>query len=89
MFWTIDRFPPLVNGYSGLYTIRLARLLPFLPGFPDADSVRALEAYGVRTVVVHLELAAGTPYQDAATRPIGRLPLVRRQVGSLVIFDVT
>jgi hypothetical protein len=88
MFWTTETFPPLVNGYSGIYTRRLATLTKFIDNFPDRTSVDAVRAYGIRTVVVHLDLAAATKYADAASRPIEGLGLVRRQIGNLVIFDV-
>ena len=52
MFWSIGRFEPVVNGWSGFHPRAYVDLVARLRHFPDRDSIRALRAYGVRTVVV-------------------------------------
>ena len=67
--------------------------------FPDAASVQTLRRDSIRTVVLHLDVpplpgvsAAGGPEPpdpaQAAAKPIAGLGLTRRQVGSVVIYDV-
>ena len=46
-----------------------------MANFPDAATVRELQAYGVRTVVLHLGLTEGTPQAGAQRKPIAGLPL--------------
>ncbi|MCA1832470.1 MAG: hypothetical protein ABR548_03170 [Actinomycetota bacterium] len=88
MFWATDHFPPLVNGYSGLYPSRLANLSPYLEAFPDARSVQAFRDYGIRTVVADRRLLFRTRWADVATRSIDGLSLSRRAAGDLVIFTL-
>jgi hypothetical protein len=88
MLWTTGRFPPLVNGYSGLVPERLRQFAPVLRRFPDAASLDALRVMGVKTVVLYPQLANGTPWDDAETRSIDGLGVTRRFVGDVVIFDV-
>jgi hypothetical protein len=40
-----------VNGWSGFHPHTYVDLVARLQRFPDRDSIRALRAYGVRTVV--------------------------------------
>jgi hypothetical protein len=68
-------------------------------GFPDRASVEKLRWYGVRTVVLHtvmptlpaIKLPAIPEPPDpraAAGKPITGLGITRRQVGSLVIYEI-
>ncbi len=52
-FLSTFHWHPLVNGYSGNWSKRYVRLLESVSGFPDADSIAALEAAGVHYVLVH------------------------------------
>jgi hypothetical protein len=51
MYWSIGRFDPVANGWSGFHPHTYVDLVARLQHFPDRDSIRALRAYGVRTVV--------------------------------------
>src|SRR5205085_8210861 len=62
-FWSTDRFPPLVNGFSGFPPRTLLALRQASTGFPDRRSVARLRGMGVRTVVVHSRFAARSPWQ--------------------------
>jgi hypothetical protein len=68
-------------------------------GFPDKASVEKLRYYGIKTVVLHLRmpklpgivgyaLAEPPNAQAAAAKPIAGLGISRRQVGSIVIYEI-
>ncbi len=69
-------------------------------GFPDRASIEKLRYYGIKTVVLHLKTPPGLPPEQgwvvpeppnptaAATKPIAGLGITRRQVGSVVIFEI-
>jgi hypothetical protein len=70
-----------------------------MSGFPDKASVEKLRYYGIRTVVLHLQMPKlpgivgyATPEPPdvvaAAARPIAGLGVTRRRVGSLVIYEI-
>lgn len=86
--WSVDGFPPLVNGYSGVFPARYSQLIAQLNNFPDRDSVAALRQYGVRTVVLHPDLARGTAFEPVANRPVEGLDLVKRPAGDLILFEL-
>ncbi len=85
MLWTTQAFPAMANGYSGFSPPRLERLAAQIGDFPDERSVRALRAYGVDVVIVHLDLVPGTRLHNVAGRP---LPdgMRKRRSGRLLIF---
>lgn len=69
-------------------------------GFPDRASVEKLRYYGIRTVVLHTKIPPGLPPEQseiipeppdplaAAAKPIAGLGITRRQVGSVVIYEI-
>ncbi len=68
-------------------------------GFPDKASVEKLRYYGIKTVVLHLHmpklpgivgyaLAEPPNAQAAAAKPIAGLGITRRQVSSIVIYEI-
>jgi hypothetical protein len=70
-----------------------------MSGFPDRASIAKLRYYGVKTVVLHLDMptlpgiklpAIPEPpdTQAAAARPVAGLGVTRREVGSLVIYEI-
>jgi hypothetical protein len=70
-----------------------------MSGFPDRASIEKLRYYGVKTVVLHLNMptlpgiklpAIPEPpdTRAAAARPVAGLGVTRRQVGSLVIYEI-
>ncbi len=70
-----------------------------MSGFPDRASVEKLRYYGVKTVVLHtvmptlpgIKLPAIPEPPDllgAARKPVAGLGVIRRQVGSLVIYEI-
>lgn len=86
MYWSTDGFPEIVNGHSGFIPESLAALRTQIADFPDQHSVALLYDYGVRSVVVHQTMALGTPWEGATAKPVEGLPLVREQVGDLMIY---
>jgi hypothetical protein len=86
VLWSTDRFPKIVNGRGSFDPTFLAHLTARVTGFPDKASVALLRAVGVRSVVLHEPLAGGTPWENAASRPLRGLPLRRVRRGRLVVY---
>jgi hypothetical protein len=88
MFWSIDGFPELVNGYSGFTPALQQGLRLELAGFPDLASVERLQSLGVRKVVLHTDRTAGTPWAGAEEDPVDGLPVSRSVEGPMVVFEL-
>lgn len=87
-YWSIGAFPSIANGYASITPRRLTRTRRLAAGFPDARSVASLRELGLRTVVLHPELAVGTPWHDAARRPTDGLPLVREEKEGVILYHL-
>jgi len=87
-YWSIGEFPALVNGYASFVPTRLERVRRRAATFPDAASVSFLRSLGVRTVVLHPQLARGTPWEDAAGRPVRGLPLTRERADGVILYHL-
>jgi hypothetical protein len=84
-------FPEIVNGRASTNPAIVLDLVKHMATFPDAATVRELQAYGVRTVVLHLGLTEGTPQAGAQRKPIAGLPLRRYRLPDrpgLVFYEV-
>jgi hypothetical protein len=68
-------FPEIVNGRASTNPAVVLNLVRDMANFPDAATVRELQEYGVRTVIIHLGLTENTPQAGAARKPITGLPL--------------
>ena len=88
MVWSTEGFPELVNGISGVIPRRTLELGELARGFPDGPSVAGLRAAGVRSVVLHPELARDTAWAGAADKPVEGLGIGRRVLGDIVLFDL-
>jgi hypothetical protein len=77
-----------VNGRASFQPTLTTQIAADMAGFPDARSVARLRALGVRTVVLHPNLAAGTSWAGAETKPIAGLGLSRARRGDVVVFAV-
>jgi hypothetical protein len=88
VLWSTDGYPKIVNGRSSLNPAFTAQLIRRERGFPDRSGVELLSQLGVRSVVLHTNRVKRTPWQDAARKPIGGLPLRRTRVGELVIYEL-
>lgn len=85
-YWSTAGFPETVNGAGGFDPDEYDRLRKTVSAFPDARSVAALRELGVRTVLLHPERAAGTPWEGAAEKPTAGLALTREIVNDVVLF---
>jgi hypothetical protein len=86
-----EGFPDLVNGRASTNPAVVLDLVRHMATFPDAATVRELQEYGVRTVILHLGLTEGTPQAGAARRPIAGLPLRRYRLADrpgLVFYEL-
>jgi hypothetical protein len=81
-------FPEIVNGRASTNPAPVLNLIRDMAGFPDAATVRELQEYGVRTVILHPGLTLGTPQQLAVRKPIAGLPLTRYRMNGLVVYEV-
>lgn len=88
LLWSTDGFPRMVNGRSSTIPPAFARLGPRIAGFPDAASVARLRALGVRTVVLHRDRLAGTPWADWERRPWRALGVSRELRDGVVLFRI-
>jgi hypothetical protein len=88
MLWSTQGWPVIANGSSGFDPPFQARLRAAVTTFPDAASVAALRARGVRTVVLVRSRAAGTPWARAADKAVAGLPLRRVDTGDAVVYHL-
>jgi hypothetical protein len=88
ILWSTDGFPDVVNGRSSLNPASTAHLIEQVEGFPNPRTVNLLSRLGVRSVVLHTDLAPDTPWHDAARRPIVHLPVARTRRGPLIIYHL-
>jgi hypothetical protein len=83
-----DGFPEMVNGRASTNPAVVLDLVKHMDNFPDAATVRELQEYGVRTVILHLGLTEGTPQAGAARKSIEGLPLSACRLEGLVVYEL-
>ena len=88
MYWSIAGFPKIANGSATFTPASITRLRQVTATFPNAGSVAYLRALGIRTVILHPNLASGTPWQNAAQRPTEGLPLTREKKGTVILYHL-
>ena len=81
-------FPDMVNGRASTNPAVVLDLIKHMANFPDAATVRELQEYGVRTVILHLGLTEGTPQMRAARRSIRGLALTACKLPGLIVYEV-
>jgi hypothetical protein len=96
--WSTADWQRIANGNSTFDIPAQDDLRGGMQNFPDAAGVAKLQRIGIRTVVLHLVQATLPPLHYAipeppdanlaATKSIVGLPLTRRRVGSVVIFEI-
>jgi hypothetical protein len=86
VLWSVDGFPKILNGYSGFIPTNYDRLSRLLTSFPDAASVTALRELGVRTVVLHRDLAAATIWENTTHKPLDDLGISIEESDRLIIY---
>jgi len=99
-YFSTDGFPKIANGESTFDIPAEDDLRGGMSGFPDQASVEKLRYYGIKTVVLHTVLPKGLPPEQGwvfpeppdpaanARKPIAGLGITRRQVGSIVIYEI-
>src|SRR5262245_9526523 len=83
-----DGFADMVNGRASTNPAVVLDLVRHMANFPDPATVRELQDYGVRTVIIHLGLTDGTPQAGAARKSIAGLPLTACRLPGLVVYEV-
>ena len=83
-----DGFPEMVNGRASTNPAVVLDLVKHMANFPDAPTVRELQDYGVRTVILHLGLTEDTPQMRAARKSIRGLPLAACKLPGLIVYEV-
>ena len=86
VLWSTDGFPSLVNGRASFDPALTSEIAYDVRNFPDRASVARLRALGVRTVVVHPQLAPGTSWEGAERRPVAGLGLDRERRGTVFVY---
>ena len=98
-YFSTDGFYEIPIGNSTFDIPQVDDLRGGMSGFPDKASIEKLRYYGINTVVLHLTmpklpgihgyaLAEPPNVQAAAAKPVAGLGVKRRQVGSLVIYEI-
>jgi hypothetical protein len=87
-YWAIGPYPRMANAASSFEPQVVAVVRAAAKVFPDASSVQFLRHIGVRSVIVHRDLAVDTPWQNVSERSIAGLGITRRNEGELVIYDL-
>ena len=86
MLWSTDGFPTSRTATAASTRPEQEQLRQATKTFPDAASVAALRAKGVRTVVVVRSRVAGTAWADAADKPVAGLGIGRLDLGDAVVY---
>jgi hypothetical protein len=99
-YFSTDGFYKIPTGESTFDIPAVDDLRGGMNGFPDKGSIEKLRYYHVRTVVLHTVIPPGLPPEHgwviaeppdpaaAARKPIAGLGITRRQVGSVVIYEI-
>jgi hypothetical protein len=99
-YFSTDGFYKIPLGESTFDIPALDDLRGGMNGFPDRASIEKLRYYGVRTVVLHTVIPKGLPPEQgwviaeppnppaAARKSVAGLGVTRRQVGSVVIYEI-
>jgi hypothetical protein len=88
MFFSIEGFPRIINGTSGFTPPQLSAIRLRLERFPNPSTVRLLQRLGVRSVILHLDRAPGTPWENTATLPVDGLGITRTDKDEVVVYDI-
>jgi hypothetical protein len=98
-YFSTDGFYEIPIGNSTFDIPQVDDLRGGMSGFPDRASIEKLRYYRIKTVVLHLTmptlpgihgyaLAEPPDTRAAAAKPVAGLGVKRRQVGSLVIYEI-
>jgi hypothetical protein len=93
MYWSMTRWTPLVNGYSGYIPGQYVETLAIMMGFPDEASIQRLQELGVRYLLLHRSFYHQNDYRSIMLRiatvpvlvPLGRF---RDWFGETQLFEL-
>ncbi|MGZ4415484.1 MAG: hypothetical protein ACXVRZ_14080, partial [Gaiellaceae bacterium] len=85
-YWGIGSFPRMANAASSFDPRVVSDIRDISKLFPNPESVQFFRRIGIRSVVLHRDLARGTPWQPVPDRPTAGLGITRRNEGDLVIY---
>lgn len=88
VYWSADGFPEIVNGRASIDPRPFTQLTQAVSGFPDERSVHELRRLGVRSVVLHPYLLAGTRWQGSAFKSFAQYGISRRVEHDLLVYDI-
>lgn len=87
VFWSIDGFPRIANGSSGVDPTSLKDLREQTKNFPDARSVAAMRARGITELVAVKSRLRFTPYEDLPSRKVpAALNLTVQDTGAYLVY---
>jgi hypothetical protein len=86
VLWSTDGFAQVTTGIGAYEPRNYSRLKRDMQGFPDRTSVARLRALGIRVVVLHPDLAVGTPWEHTSRRAVTGLGLVKQVGGGVVVY---
>jgi hypothetical protein len=81
-------FRDMVNGRASTNPAVVLDLVKHMANFPDPATVRELQDYGVRSVILHLGLTEDTPQAGAARKSIEGLPLSACKLPGLIVYEL-
>jgi hypothetical protein len=87
-YWSIGSFPTMANAASSFDPRVISTIRRVSKRFPDAGSVRLYRRLGIRTIILHRQLARGTPWQHVPVRSTAGLDLTRRIAGNLIVYQL-
>jgi hypothetical protein len=85
-YWGIGSFPRMANAASSFDPRIVSGIRGVSTFFPNPESVQFFRRIGIRSVVLHRDLARGTPWQNVPRRSIAGLGITRRDEGGLVVY---
>lgn len=85
-YWGIGSFPRMANAASSFDPALVRDIRAASKVFPSPGSVQLFRRLGIRTVILHRNLARGTPWRNVAHRSIAGLGITRRDEGDLVMY---
>jgi hypothetical protein len=86
--WSAAGFPEIVNGRASFQPTLTTQVATDVAGFPDERSVGRLRELGVRTVVLHPDLAPGTSWEGAERKPADGLGVTREHRADVFVFRI-
>ncbi|WP_438862207.1 hypothetical protein [Paractinoplanes aksuensis] len=86
MLWSTNGFPRITNGIVTFVPTGQDRVRAASKTFPDAPSIAALRADGIKSVLVLPEWLPGSPWEGMANRPIDGLGITREDIDGRILY---